>query len=179
MVTLDQRFFQLSHGGPVPSHLACPQSHFTHSICRVPRIGCHDVQWVLWNRDTLRRCKIHLRAGVGVGPAHGNAPRVCWVIIRPRQMGGHFSQEVNFCMAVYLFPFLGIAGFRLLMVAGNPFDVNGLGSHIATMWWRSMFAHSHVGATAAQAVTPLLLMNVLSPSCAKAVPTIAPCISAL
>ena len=59
-----------SHGGPVPSHLACPRSHFTQSMRRMPRIGNRDVEWVPGKRDTLRRCKIHLRAGVGASPPH-------------------------------------------------------------------------------------------------------------
>ena len=42
----------------MPSHLTCPQSHLTHSMCRVPRMGSLDIQWVPKKRDTLRRYRI-------------------------------------------------------------------------------------------------------------------------
>ena len=64
----------------------------------------------------------------GGSPAHGNAPQVCWVVIRHRQMSGHFSPEVNFRIAPYFFSILGIVGLKLSMMAGNPLDVNGLGA---------------------------------------------------
>ena len=71
-----------------------------------------------------------LRRSRGRPPAHGNAPRVCGELIWHAQMGGRFSQEVNFRIVPYFFSFLGIAGCRLLTMAGNPLDVNGLGAQI-------------------------------------------------
>ena len=65
---LDRYDLVCTHGGPMPSHLVCPQSYFTQCIRHVPRIGSHDVQWVPWNRDTLQRRRIHLHTGVRVGP---------------------------------------------------------------------------------------------------------------
>ena len=116
----------------MPSHLACPRSHCTNSMRRVPRIGGQDVQWISWNRVTLRGCILHAVACLSRGrpPAHGNVPRVCWVVIQHRQMASHFGQKVNFHIAPYFFSFMSIVGFKRLTMGGYPLEVNGLGAQI-------------------------------------------------
>ena len=42
--------------------------------------------------------------------AHGEIPRVCRVLMWHGQMGSHFVQEVDFCIAPYFFSLLGTGG---------------------------------------------------------------------
>ena len=55
----------LSHGAAQPSHLILPQSHWSHSMRRVPLMGSQVVQWHPVHLPYLLKVLIHFFAGVG------------------------------------------------------------------------------------------------------------------